>query len=48
MIGIIIAAIIAIIVIGLVFKLAKVAIILALVFGGVVLVRNFIGQKRIK
>jgi hypothetical protein len=48
MIGIIIAAIIAIIVIGLVFKLAKLAIILALVFGGVVLVRNFIAQKRIK
>jgi Flp pilus assembly protein TadB len=48
MIGIIIAAIIAVLVIGLVFKLAKVAIILALIFGAVVLVRNFVAQKRIK
>jgi hypothetical protein len=48
MIGYVIAAIIAVLVIGLVFKLAKVAIIVALVVGGAVLVRNFIAQKRIK
>ena len=48
MIGIIIVAIIAILVLGLVFKLIKVALIVALLFGGFVLVRNFIAQKRIK
>ncbi len=48
MIALIIIAIVAILVIGLVLKLAKVAIILALVVGGAVLVRNFIAQKRIK
>ena len=48
MIGYVIVAIIAIIVIGVVLKLAKVAIILALVAGGVLLIRNFIRQKRIK
>ena len=48
MIGIIIVAIIAILVIGLVLKLAKVAIIVALLFGGFVLVRNTLAQRRIK
>ena len=48
MIGIIIVAIIAILVIGLVFKLVKIALIVALLFGGFVLVRNFLGAKRIK
>ena len=48
MIGYVIAAIIAILVIGLVLKLAKVAMVLALVVGGAIVVRNFIAQKRIK
>jgi len=48
MIRIIVAAIIAILVIWLVFKLAKVAIIVALIVGGAVLVRNFVAQKQLK
>ena len=48
MIGFIVVAIIAVLLIGLVFKLAKVAIVLALVVGAVVVVRNFIGKKRLK
>ena len=48
MIGIIIAVVIGILLIGLVFKLLKIAIILALVVGGVMLVQNKFGPKRIK
>ncbi len=48
MIGIIIVAIIAILVIGLVFKLIKVAIILAIGFGIFVVARNAFGNKRLK
>ena len=44
----IVAAIVAILVIWLVFKLAKIAIVLALVVGGAMLVRNFVAQKRLK
>jgi hypothetical protein len=48
MIGIIIAVIIGILLIGLVLKLLKFAIIVALVVGGVMLVQNKFGTKRIK
>ncbi len=48
MIGYVILAIVAVLVIGLAFKLVKVALILALVAGGVLLVRNFLNQKRLK
>jgi len=48
MIGLIIAAIIGIIVIGLVLKLLKIAIILALAVGIVMLAQNKFGTKRLK
>jgi hypothetical protein len=48
MIGIIIAVIIGIIVIGIVLKLLKVAIILALAIGIVMLAQNKFGPKRLK
>jgi hypothetical protein len=48
MIGIIIAVVIGIILIGVVLKILKFAIIAALVIGGVMLVQSKLGQKRIK
>jgi hypothetical protein len=48
MIGIIIAVIIGILLIGLVLKLLKVAIIVALCVGGVMFLQNKLGPKRIK
>ena len=48
MIGIIIAVVIGILLIGVVLKILKIAIIIALVVGGVMLVQNKFGQKRIK
>jgi hypothetical protein len=48
MVGIIIAVVIGILLIGVVLKILKVAIILALVVGGAMLLQNKFGQKRIK
>ena len=48
MIGLIIAVIIGILVIGLLLKIIKLAIIIALVVGGLMLAQNYFGQKRIK
>ena len=48
MIGIIIAVVIGILLIGLVFKLLKVAILVALAVGVVMLAQNYFGQKRLK
>jgi hypothetical protein len=48
MIGIMIAVILAILLLGVLFKLIKFAIILALVVGGVMLVQNKLGTKRLK
>ena len=48
MIAFIVIAIIAVLVIGLVFKLLKLAIIVALALGAFVVVRNFIAKKRLK
>ena len=48
MVGIVIAVILGILLLGLVFKLLKIAIILALVIGGVMFVQNKLGTKRIK
>jgi hypothetical protein len=48
MIGLIIAVVIGIILIGLILKLIKLAIIVALVVGGLMLAQNYFGQKRIK
>jgi len=48
MIGLIILAIIAFLVIGLVFKLIKLAIIVALLVGAVAVGRGFVAQKRLK
>jgi hypothetical protein len=48
MIGIIIAVIIGILLIGIVLKSIKLAIIIALVVGGVMLVQNKFGRKRIR
>jgi hypothetical protein len=48
MMAFLIIAIIAVLVIGLVFKLLKLAIIVALGVGAFVLVRNFIAAKRLK
>ena len=48
MIGAIIAIIIGILLIGLVLKIVKIAIILALVVGGLMLVQNKFGTKRLK
>ena len=48
MIGLIIAVIVGILLIGLVLKLLKFAIIVALVVGGLMLVQNKFGTKRLK
>jgi hypothetical protein len=48
MIGIIIAVVICILLIGLVFKLLKLAILVALAVGAVMLAQRHFGQKRIK
>jgi C4-dicarboxylate transporter len=48
MIGLIIAVIVGILVIGLVLKIVKIAIILALGVGIVMLAQNMMGTKRIK
>jgi hypothetical protein len=48
MIGVIIAIIIGILLIGLLFKLLKIAIILALAAGIVMIAQNYFGPKRIK
>ncbi len=48
MIGIILAVIIGIVLIGAVLHLLKFAIIVAVVIGGVMLVRNHLGTKRLK
>jgi hypothetical protein len=48
LVGIIIAVIIGILLIGVVLKIIKFAIIAALVVGGIMLVQNKFGQKRIK
>jgi hypothetical protein len=47
-IGLILALIVGILLIGLVLKLLKVAIIVALVVGGLMFVQNKFGTKRIK
>ena len=48
MIGLIVAVIVGILLIGLVLKLLKIAIIVALVVGGLMLVQNKFGTKRLK
>ena len=48
MVGIIIAVIVGILLLGVVLKLLKFAIIVALVVGGLMLAQNKFGQKRIK
>ena len=48
MIGIIIAVVIGILLIGLVFKLVKLALIVAIVVGVAMLAQNKFGTKRIK
>jgi hypothetical protein len=48
MIKIIVAVVIGILLLGLALKVLKIAIILALVIGGVMLVQNKFGTKRIK
>jgi hypothetical protein len=48
MIGIIIAVIIGIVLIGLILKLVKIAIIIALVVGGLMFVQSKFGTRRIK
>jgi hypothetical protein len=48
MIGLIVAVIIGILVIGLLLKLLKVAVIVALVVGGLMLAQKHFGQKRIR
>ena len=48
MIAFVIIAIIAVLVIGLVFKLLKLAIVVALALGAFVVARNFIAAKRLK
>jgi C4-dicarboxylate transporter len=48
MIGLIIAVIVGILVVGLVLKIVKIAIILALGVGIVMLAQNMMGTKRIK
>ena len=48
MIGLVIAVIVGILVVGLVLKLVKLAIILALGVGIVMLAQNMLGTKRIK
>ncbi len=46
--GIILTIIIAILLLGLVFKLLKIAIVVALVVGGFMLIQNKFGGKRLK
>jgi hypothetical protein len=48
MIGLVIAVIVGILLIGLVFKLLKLAIVIALAVGAVMLAQKYFGQKRIK
>ncbi len=48
MIGLIIAVVIGILLIGLMLKLIKAAIIIALVVGGLMLAQKHFGQKRIR
>jgi len=48
MIGIIIAVVIGIILLGLVFKILKIAIIAALLVGGFLVIQDKFGTKRIK
>ena len=48
MIGLVIAVIIGILLIGIVLKLIKFAIIIALVVGGLMLAQKHFGQKRIR
>ena len=48
MIGIIIVVILAILLIGVVLKIAKIAVILALCVGAFMLIQNKLGTKRIK
>ena len=48
MIGIVIAVIIGILLLGLVFKLLKIAIIIALAVGLVMVAQNYFGPKRLK
>jgi hypothetical protein len=48
MIGLIVAVIVGILVIGLVLKLIKFAVIIALVVGGLMLAQKHFGQKRLK
>ena len=48
MIALVIGVIVAILLIGLVFKLLKVAILVALAVGVVMLAQNYFGNKRIK
>lgn len=48
MIGIVIAVLVAILLLGVIFKLVKVAIIVALAFGVVMVLQNKFGNKRIK
>jgi hypothetical protein len=48
MIGLIVAVVIGILLIGLLLKLLKIAIIVALVVGGLMLAQNKFGTKRLK
>jgi hypothetical protein len=48
MIGLIVAVILGILLIGVVLKILKIAIILALVIGGLMLLQNKFGTKRIR
>ena len=48
MIGFLLIAIVIVLALGLVFKLLKLAIVVAIVLGGVLVVRNFISGKRLK
>jgi hypothetical protein len=48
MIGFLLIAIVIVLALGLVFKLLKFAIIIAIVLGGVVVVRNLVAGKRLK
>ena len=48
MVGIIIAVIVGILLLGVLFKLLKIAIILALIVSSVMLVQNKLGTKRIR
>ena len=48
MIGLIVAVILGILLIGVVLKILKIAIIIALVIGGLMLLQNKFGTKRIR